>query len=116
VVLTERQKWKLRRLGLFEKPPPRPRGRPRNDEPPAPRNNVRWVKHTRWALLKDSDHVNDDQFEVLHELRRNNSVLHCSWQLEEGRAISTDCAIARTRLHTSSGGCAGPVVLAYPPS
>ena len=64
--------------------PPRPRGRPRNDEPTRPRDEPRWVKHTRWALLKDPDDLSDDQLGVLHELRKNNSVLYRSWQLKEG--------------------------------
>jgi transposase len=65
-------------------PPPRPRGRPRSDDPPPPRNDVRWVKHTRWALLKDPDSLTDEQLDVLHELRKHNSVLYRSWQLKEG--------------------------------
>ena len=36
-----------------------PRGRPRSDEPPRPRDEPRWVKHTRWALLKDPDNLSD---------------------------------------------------------
>jgi transposase len=44
----------------------------------------RWVKRTRWALLKDPDHLKDSQLEVLHELRRNRSVLYRCWQLKEG--------------------------------
>ena len=42
------------------------------------------MKHTRWALLKDPEHLSDDQLSVLHELRRNNSALYRSWQLKEG--------------------------------
>lgn len=49
--------------------------------PPPP---ARWVKHTRWALLKDPDHLNDSQLQVLHELRRARSVLYRCWQLKEG--------------------------------
>jgi len=60
----------------------KPRGRPRSDVPP-PRDKARWTKHTRWALLKDPDNLSDDQLAVLHELRRNNSVLYRSWQLKE---------------------------------
>jgi transposase len=44
----------------------------------------RWVKRTRWALLKDPDHLKDTQLDVLHELRRNRSVLYRCWQLKEG--------------------------------
>jgi transposase len=45
---------------------------------------ARWVKRTRWALLKDPDHLKDSQLAVLHELRRNRSVLYRCWQLKEG--------------------------------
>jgi transposase len=62
--------------------PQRQRGRPRLDEV-RPRDQARWTKHTRWALLKDPDHLNDEQLAVLHELRKNNSVLYRSWQLKE---------------------------------
>ena len=73
--------WNLER----RKPQPRrPRGRPRLDAPPPPRNQARWVKHTRWALVKDPDNLNDSQLEVLHELRRSKSVLYRCWQLKEG--------------------------------
>jgi len=44
----------------------------------------RWVKRTRWALLKDPDHLKDSQLDVLHELRRRGLVLYRCWQLEEG--------------------------------
>jgi transposase len=44
----------------------------------------RWVKRTRWALLKDPDHLTDSQLAVLWELRRSRSVLYRCWQLKEG--------------------------------
>lgn len=44
----------------------------------------RWVKRTRWALLKDPAALKDSQLEVLHELRRQRSVLNRCWQLKEG--------------------------------
>ena len=44
----------------------------------------RWVKRTRWALLKDPDHLKDSQLAVLWELRRSRSVLYRCWQLKEG--------------------------------
>jgi transposase len=66
-------------------PPPR---RPKGSRPPkgaaAPPNKPRWVKHTRWALLKDPDNLNDNQLEVLDALRRERSVLYRCWQLKEG--------------------------------
>lgn len=65
---------------------PAPRRRP--GRPPAgsarPPNKPRWVKHTRWALLKDPDTLNDNQLEILHTLRRERSVLYRCWQLKEG--------------------------------
>lgn len=64
--------------------PRRGPGRPRRDSPPAPHNQARWVKHTRWALLKDPDQLKPSQLEVLHELRRTGSVLYRCWQLKEG--------------------------------
>jgi len=48
-----------------------------------PYDHARWTKHTRWALLKDPANLSDEQLAVLHELRRNNSVLYRSWQLKE---------------------------------
>ena len=62
--------------------PKRTRGRPRSDEV-RPRDQARWTKHTRWGLLKDPESLSDEQLAVLHELRRNNSVLYRSWQLKE---------------------------------
>jgi transposase len=64
--------------------PKRPRGRPRKGIPPLANPKARWVKHTRWALLKDPADLIDSQLEVLHELRRSDSVLYRSWQLKEG--------------------------------
>lgn len=60
----------------------RPRGRPPRGSTPPP-NKPRWVKHTRWALLKDPDHLNDTQLDVLDTLRRERSVLYRCWQLKE---------------------------------
>jgi transposase len=60
------------------------RGRPPAGSPPPARDRARWVKHSRWALLKDPDALKPSQLEVLHELRRNNSVLYRCWQLKEG--------------------------------
>ena len=64
--------------------PRRGRGRPAHDSPAPPRNQARWVKHTRWALVKDPDQLKPSQLDVLHELRRSNSVLYRCWQLKEG--------------------------------
>jgi transposase len=62
----------------------RPRGRPRKDAAPPPRNDTRWVKHTRWALLKDPGDLKPSQLDALDELRRDRSVLYRCWQLKEG--------------------------------
>ena len=64
--------------------PRRTRGRPGKDAPPSERPKARWMKHTRWALLKDPDHLKESQLAVLHELRRDRSVLYRCWQLKEG--------------------------------
>jgi transposase len=63
---------------------PKRRGRPPAGSPPPPRDQARWVKHTRWALLKDPDALKPSQLEVLHALRRSGSVLYRCWQLKEG--------------------------------
>ncbi|HYN36057.1 MAG TPA: ISL3 family transposase [Actinomycetota bacterium] len=60
----------------------RPQGRPPKGSSPPP-NKPRWVKHTRWALLKDPGDLNDAQVLVLDSLRRGRSVLYRCWQLKE---------------------------------
>jgi transposase len=42
-----------------------------------------WVKRTRWALVKDPDALDDDQWEIIRELKRRDSVLFRCWQLKE---------------------------------
>jgi len=76
-----RSAWNLERR--THPTPKRPRGRPPKGSPPTP-TRPRWVKHTRWALLKDPDALNDSQLEVLDALRRERSVLYRCWQLKEG--------------------------------
>ena len=61
----------------------RPNGSP-IDAPLHERNQTRFVKHTRWALLKDHDDLLDSRLAVLHELRRSGSVLYRCSQLKEG--------------------------------
>ena len=63
---------------------PRQRGRPHADAPEPRRNDTRWVKHARWALLKEPDDLKPSQLDVLHELRRSRSTLYRCWQLKEG--------------------------------
>lgn len=76
-----RQAWNIeRRTNPASK---RSRGRPPAGSSPPP-NRPRWVKHTRWALLKDPDALNDTQLAVLDTLRRERSVLYRCWQLKEG--------------------------------
>ncbi len=60
------------------------RSRPPKNSPPPARDQARWVKHTRWALLKDPDALKPSQLEVLHELHRSHSVLYRCWQRKEG--------------------------------
>ncbi len=62
----------------------RPRGRPRADAPPTLHAHARWLKHTRWALLKDPDQLQAAQLATLEQLRRDRSVLYRCWQLKEG--------------------------------
>ncbi len=63
--------------------PTRRPGRPPKGSPPAP-TRPRWIKHTRWALVKDPAALSAAQVEVLRELRRARSVLYRCWQLKEG--------------------------------
>ena len=44
---------------------------------------ARWVKRTRWALVKDPDALDDNQWEIIRELKRRDSVLYRCWQLKE---------------------------------
>jgi transposase len=65
---TRRVAWNQARQQAVVK---RGRGRPRQDAPPPPRNQSRWVKHSRWALVKDPADLKPSQLDVLHELRRS---------------------------------------------
>jgi transposase len=76
-----RQAWNVERHA--NPAPKRPRGRPPKGSPPTP-TKPRWVKHTRWALLKDPADLNDNQLATLDALRRDRSVLYRCWQLKEG--------------------------------
>lgn len=76
------RRWAWNRERIANPKPKRKRGRPRKGSPPTP-TRPRWVKHTRWALLKDPDDLNDSQLEVLHQLSRERSVLYRCWQLKE---------------------------------
>lgn len=78
------RRWAWREEQRLGPRPPATIGRPRKDGPPRPRDEVRFVKHTRWALLKDPDDLLESQLAVLHELRRRRSVLYRCWQLKEG--------------------------------
>ena len=78
---TRRVAWNQARQQAVVK---RGRGRPRKDAPPPQRNQSRWVKHARWALVKDPAALKPSQLDVLHELRRSGSVLYRCWQLKEG--------------------------------
>lgn len=44
---------------------------------------ARWVKRTRWALVKDPGRLSSSQRSVLDDLRRSRSVLYRAWQLKE---------------------------------
>lgn len=73
--------WNLERRA--NPTPKRSRGRPPGGSTPTP-VRPRWIKHTRWALLKDPDALSDKQWAVLDQLRRERSVLYRCWQLKEG--------------------------------
>jgi transposase len=76
------RRWAWNRERRANPKPERPRGRPPKGSPPTP-TRPRWVKHTRWALVKDPDNLNDEQLDVLDRLRRERSVLYRCWQLKE---------------------------------
>ncbi|CAN5192194.1 ISL3-like element IS1557 family transposase [soil metagenome] len=76
------RRWSWNRERSSNPQPRRPRGRPPTGSSPPP-NKPRWVKHTRWALLKDPTDLNDAQLGVLDALRRERSVLYRCWQLKE---------------------------------
>jgi transposase len=46
-------------------------------------DTARWVKNTRWALVKDPGDLTTSQRLVLEELRKGRSVLYRAWQLKE---------------------------------
>ena len=75
-----RREWNLERR--TNPAPKRKVGKPSQGSTPPP-NRPRWIKHTRWALLKDPDNLNDSQLLVLDSLRRDRSVLYRCWQLKE---------------------------------
>ena len=75
--------WAWNRERAAHPPPKRPPGRPPQDAPPPP-GKARWIKHTRWALIKDPARLNDNQLDTLDRLRRSRSVLYRCWQLKEG--------------------------------
>ena len=78
-----RERGKARRAPTPADPKRRVRP-PTGSQPPA-RDQARWVKHSRWALLKDPDTLKPSPLEVLHQLRRSGSVLYRCWQLKEGQ-------------------------------
>ena len=44
---------------------------------------ARKIKHTRWALVKDTQALSRGQWETLDALRRSRSALYRAWQLKE---------------------------------
>ena len=46
-------------------------------------DSPRWVKHTRWALVKNPGNLSTDQRLTLEQLRRTRSVLFRAWTLKE---------------------------------
>jgi transposase len=80
VEATRRWAWNRARVKPVVK---RPQGRPPTGAPPPPRDEARWTKWTRWALLKDPATLKDSQRAVLDELRRSRSVLWRAYLLKE---------------------------------
>ncbi len=78
------RRWAWNQARQQSPPVSRSRGRPPKGSPPPPPSKPRWVKHTRWALLKDPGALKDSQWGVLDDLRRERSVLYRCWQLKEG--------------------------------
>src|SRR4029079_3585279 len=63
---------------------PKRRGRPPGGILAPVADRARCGTNSRWALLKDPATLTPNQLRVLHELRRNRSVLFRCWQLKEG--------------------------------
>lgn len=72
--------WNLERRA--NPPVKRGVGRPPKGSPPPP-ERPRWIKNTRWALVKDPDRLSEAQRGALDRLRRERSVLYRCWQLKE---------------------------------
>ncbi len=81
--IDQARRWAWNRERRTNPAPRRRVGRPPKGSSPPP-NKPRWVKRTRWALLKDPGDLNDAQLDVLASLRRERSVLYRCWQLKEG--------------------------------
>jgi transposase len=63
---------------------------------------AKWIKRTRWALLKDPSRLKASQRDVLDQLRRARSVLYRAWQIKEAlRDLYKldDPLLARAHLH-----------------
>jgi transposase len=78
--------WDYNRFRALARAEPKqpPGRRPGNGpRPPSLRPQVRWVKNTRWALVKDPARLTPKQREVLDQLRRSRSVLYRCWDLKE---------------------------------
>ena len=64
-------------------PPKRPVGRPAVDTPPRQPDPGRQIKGTRWALLKDPQHLSRSQQQILIRLRKQRSMLYRAWRLKQ---------------------------------
>ncbi|MDQ5874764.1 MAG: ISL3 family transposase [Actinomycetota bacterium] len=73
--------WNLERAANPK--PTRWGGRPPKGSPAMP-TRPRWIKNTRWALVKDPANLNEKQLGILDALRRERSVLYRCWELKEG--------------------------------
>src|SRR4051794_19181448 len=69
----------------------------------------RWVKHTRWALLKAPDRQNLHQLGTLGEVYARNQRLYRAFLLDHQTCgCSTTSRTPRSRPRTSTPGCTGP--------
>jgi transposase len=75
---TGRWAWSQARNGRPQASPRQRRRHPLKADAP-----FRKIKHTRWALLKDPNHLRDSQQAVLDELRRCRHVLWRAYETKE---------------------------------
>jgi transposase len=68
----------------------------------------RWVKSTRWSLLKAPERQTIRQLATLAEVQRENRRLYRAFCSERSCGCSTTCPIPSSRPHTWTPGWRGP--------